>query len=218
MELFDVTLQMSSATVHWPGHPHYLANDLLTIAAGDGMNVSEISMCSHFGTHIDAPSHYVPEGLTVDKIPLDLLVGPCVVVEYDGTDHIGEAAVADFGIEGVRRLLIRTRNSATVASPEFREDYIGLTPAGAQRVLDCGVELLGVDGYSIGPWNSKDRDLVHRIFLGGGERQAAIEGLDLHAVSPGTYNLIALPLRVTGLEAAPTRVVLQRDDVDQRKM
>jgi len=217
MSWMDLSLTLAPETVHWPGHPRYTVTDLMSIASGDEMNVSAVSMCSHFGTHIDAPRHYFAEGAAVDELPADLLIGPCRVVSYEGRDHIPPEYVDGLDLGGVRRLLIRTSNSRTLAAPHFDERYIALTPAAAQRLVDRGIELLGVDGYSIGPFDPSLGMPVHRIFLGGGPMQTAIEELDLSGVEPGDYDLVAAPLRTAGLEGAPARVFVRPGLRDEKE-
>lgn len=209
MSWIDISLALTPATAHWPGHPRYTVDELYSLGRGDEMNVTAVSMCSHFGTHLDAPRHYIEAGAAVDELPLDLLVGPCSIVHYDGDQHIPPAFVDSLDLRGTRRLLIRTGNSETIARPKFREDYVALTPAAAERLVAHGIELLGVDGYSIGPFDPELGIPVHRIFLSGGPHQIALEGLDLSGVEPGSYELVALPIPLAGLEAAPARVLVR---------
>ncbi len=208
MKWIDATLPMSRETVHWPGHPLYTVTDMMSMDKGEIMNVTAISMCSHFGTHVDAPRHYVADGTTVDRLRPEILVGPCRVVAYTGKEHIPASFIRELDLKGEQRILIKTSNSVILSRPEFHEDYIALTPEAAQTLVDKGVKLLGVDGYSIGPFDPSLGIPVHRIFLGAGPDQVAIEEADLSNVEPGDYQLMALPLRLTGLEAAPIRVLL----------
>jgi arylformamidase len=209
MTWIDLSLPLHAETVHWPGHPRYSVTDLMSIAAGDEMNVSALSMCSHFGTHIDAPRHYYADGPSVDELPLELLAGPCRIVSYQGSGHIPPEYVDGLALEGVRRLLIRTRNSETLARPEFDERYLALTPAATERLVAMGVELLGLDGYSIGPFEPELGMPVHRIFLAAGPARVAVEEVDLSQVEAGDYDLVVAPLRLVGLEGAPARVFVR---------
>jgi arylformamidase len=205
----DLSVPLAADTAHWPGHPRYTVDELLSMARGDVMNVTAVSLCSHFGTHVDAPRHYVRDGATVDELPLDVLVGPCAVVSYDGEEHIPGAFIESLALNGATRLLVRTRNSAFARDPCFREDYIGLTPDAAKRLVERGVQLIGVDGPSIGPFDPSLGVPVHQVFLSGGPHQVAVEQLDLSHVDPGDYELVTLPLAVAGLEAAPARVLVR---------
>jgi arylformamidase len=177
-----------------------------SIGDGDPMNVTAISLCSHFGTHIDAPRHYFASGLAVDELPADLLIGRCRVVHYSADDHIPRHFVDSLDLQGVSRLFIRTSNSERLLDAEFHEDYLGLTLEAAQSLAARGIQLLGVDGYSIASFEPVNNMAVHKAFLGGGERQAAIEELNLSHAEEGDYDLIAAPIRTVGLDAAPARV------------
>lgn len=211
MKWVDVSLPMRADTVHWPGHPHYTVTEMMSMQRGDEMNVTAVAMCSHFGTHIDAPRHYFAAGKPVDELPLDILIGPGRVVSYEGIDHIPASFINSLDLMGVSRLFIRTRNSQTLTLPEFNEDYIALTIEAAQELVDEGVKLLAVDGYSIGPFDPAQGIPVHRIYLGARPDQVAIEAVNLSNVEPGDYHVIALPIPLTGLEGAPARVLLGRE-------
>jgi len=211
MKWVDVTLPMQADTVHWPGHPQYTVTEMMAMEKGEEMNVTAVSMCSHFGTHIDAPRHYFSPGTAVDELPLEILIGPCRVVSYEGKGHISESFIEGLDLKNISRLFVRTANSQIISLPEFYEDYIALTIEAAQALVDRGVKLLAVDGYSIGPFDPAQGMPVHRIFLGAGPDQVAIEEVDLSKVDTGDYNMIALPIPLTGLEAAPARVLLGRE-------
>ena len=208
MNWHDATLPMRSETVHWPGHPHYTVDEMMSMAQGENMNVTAVSMCSHFGTHIDAPRHYYAEGKAVDELPPEIFIGPGRLVVYEGEQHIPVEFIRELDLNRITRLFIRTSNSEKLAQPEFFENYLALTSAAAQALVNKGIVLLGVDGYSIGPFDPSPGMPVHRIFLGGGPDQVAIEEVNLAGISAGDYQVLAIPLRLTGLEASPARVLL----------
>lgn len=208
MKWIDVTLPMKPDTVHWPGHPRYTVTEMMSMENGDVMNVTSVIMCSHFGTHIDAPRHYLNQGRAVDELKPEVLIGPCKVVEYKGKGHISAQFIRELDLRDVSRLLIKTTNSQLLREPTFSEDFIALLPEAAEALVKVGVIVLGIDGYSIGPYDPTQGQPVHRIFLSAGPDQVAIEELDLLEVPPGEYELLAIPLRLTGLEAAPARVFL----------
>ncbi len=210
MSWIDVTLPMAADTVHWPGHPRYTVTELMSIELGEGINVSAVAMCSHFGTHVETGRHYFADGMSVDEMPTDLLIGRCLVVAYEANNDIPPTFIDQLPLEGVKRLLVRTRNSGSLRHGAFSEDYVALTFAAAKSLAERGIEMLGVDGYSIGPFEPTIGKAVHRAFLGSGATQIAIEGLDLTGVDPGDYEIVTAPLRAVGLEAAPARVFIRR--------
>ncbi len=211
MRWIDATLSMKPETVHWPGHPLYIVNQMMSMTRGEVMNVTSISMCSHFGTHIDAPRHYLVDGTSVDEIRPEILIGPCKVVEYPLREHIPANFINELNLEDVSRLLIKTVNSRFLRNTEFHEDFIALLPEASSILVEIGIKLLGIDGYSIGPFDPSLGQPVHQIFLGAGPDQVAIEGVDLQEVPPGDYELLAIPLRLSGLEASPARVLLGKN-------
>jgi arylformamidase len=146
----------------------------------------------------------------VDRLPLDLLIGPAVVVEprFEG-NLITATDLGELGIRGAERLLIRTRNSDLwMGGPyEFESDFVSLTKDAARWLVNKGVKLVGVDYLSIEAFDAEDLE-VHRTLLEQGV--AILEGLNLSQVPEGRYQLICLPLKVQDGDGAPARVVLMR--------
>ncbi|HOT93854.1 MAG TPA: cyclase family protein [Methanoregulaceae archaeon] len=194
----DVTRVLSPGVVTYPGdlEPRIEKQD-----TGDYL-ISSLTLSSHSGTHIDAPDHFLRDGRTVDRLPLDLLIGPCRVLETQET-VIGPG-VFEGRLEGVTRVLFRTWFSRRT---RFVSPFPALTPEAARSLAASGVRIVGTDGPSIEPDGSDGT--VHRTLLARGG--AVIELLDLSGVPPGDYRLIALPLRVRDGDGAPARVVLEVD-------
>ncbi len=166
-------------------------------------------MGTHFGTHIDAPLHFSKEGASIDEIDPNLLVGPCRPHDYTGVKHIGAGDLVKMGVSSGLPVSIKTANSQIIRSSQFHKDYIALLPDGIHYLLDIGVKLLGFDYFSIGAHGEASNE-AHLIFLGAGG--IIIENLDLSDVEPGEYQLMALPVKMVGLEPAPSRVLLARND------
>ena len=176
------------------------------MANGAAANVSAVAMGTHTATHVDAPRHFIEGGAPVDEMPLERLIGPAVVVAFGASvTAVGEAELRAQPLDGHARVLLKTRNSALLRRPDFVRDYAYLAPDGAEYLLRVGVELVGIDYLSIEQFESAD----HRTHLLLLERGVVIvEGLDLSAVRPGTYELVCLPLKLAGLDGAPARAVL----------
>jgi arylformamidase len=201
-------MPLNTSTPTWPGSPGYASHNHLSLAAGDIANATLIGMDAHCGTHVDAPRHFVLEGATIDEVGLSALVGPAIVADVSGSGDAIDAATLD-GCDipdGSERLLLRTGNSARagIEHGPFQPDYAALTPDAAQWVVDRGIRLIGIDYLSIQRY--ADPPDVHETLLQAGV--LILEGLDLRAVAPGPWTLVCLPLRVTGVEAAPARAVL----------
>ena len=211
MPIYDVSVPLSAATPTYPGDPGIEITQWLHLAKGDAANVSLINFGLHSGTHVDAPAHFIAGGARVDSLPFDSLLGVADVVE--APDHIAvidESFVAANCATGSQRILFKTRNSSFWADTErgFREDYVYIDPAAARWLVAAGIKLVGIDYLSVEKFNSAGFQ-THLAFLSSGV--VIIEGLDLRAVSGGSYELICLPLKVAGGggDGAPARVVLR---------
>jgi arylformamidase len=192
--------------VIWPGDPAVRIEPRLRIAHGDPVNVSELCLGSHTGTHVDPPFHFNDQGLTVDLVPLDLLIGRAWVCEVMCEGDVGVAALQGNVPAGAIRLLLKTANSELWRREElqFSPDFVTLTVEAAHWMLEQGIRLLGVDALSLDRPGSEGFP-VHRALLGAG--MVVVEGLDLSSLHTGWYNLYCLPLKVTGGDGAPARAV-----------
>ena len=160
-------------------------------------------MClsTHTGTHIDAPVHYLKSGNTIDTIPLSQFMGSCRVLDVT---RAGTCITADHlrgRLDGIDRLLLKTSFSST---DRFDENYPSLTADAALLITSCDMKCIGIDSPSIESYECDGT--VHRELLSHG--CIIIELLDLSNVEEGDYTMIALPLRLTGLDGSPARVVL----------
>jgi arylformamidase len=206
MKLIDVTVPLDAALPVHPGHTPFSLEAIARIAQGASSNLSSLHMSAHTGTHVDAPRHFFDAGDGVEALPLELLLGRARVIEVMSGKAIGPAALKGIDAEDIR-VLIKTRNSRLWGSPEFYQDYVGVTEEGAAYLVNHGVKVLGVDYLSVEEFH-KSGAPAHHILLGGGT--IVIEGLNLRDVEPGTYELFCLPLRVVGADGAPARVVLRQ--------
>jgi arylformamidase len=206
--IYDISLPLRTGGVVYPGNPGISITPQQTIAQGAGANVSRIDIGSHSGTHVDAPKHFFDDGVGVDALPLDVLLGPARLIAFsDAVRSIGEAELSPHDLTGVTRLLMRTRNSAWLASgsTEFHPDYTFLAPDGAAYLVERGVRLVGVDYLSVEQFHS-GHHRTHRTLLTAGV--VIVEGLVLVEPPPGDYELHCLPLRLAGLDGAPARALL----------
>lgn len=208
--LYDVSLTISEDLPVWPGDPKIELKKISQIEDGELANVTHISTCVHIGTHVDAPDHFLGDGQTVENLPLDLLVGAAAVVELPVVGQISAADLQKASIpEGTKRLLIKTANSQLWADgvKDFKEDFIALDADAASYLVDQGVEVVGADYLSVAPF--ADPAPTHRILLEAGV--LIIEGLNLSGIKTGVYTLLCLPLKISGSDGAPARVLLQKD-------
>jgi len=204
--IFDISVPLSSGGAVYPGNPIIRIEPHSELARGASSNLSRISFGSHSGTHVDAPRHFFEAGVTVDRLPLDVLMGPARVIAFD--DDV-MAVTADqlrpHALDGVARVLIRTRNSTFITDRAFHSDFTYVAPDGAEYLASLGVQLVGVDYYSVEQFRS-GHHRTHRTLLERGI--VIVEGLDFSTIAPGDYELCCLPLRLEGLDGAPARAVL----------
>lgn len=165
--------------------------------------ISDLHLSSHTGTHIDAPTHYLESGDTIDTVPFDSLIGRCRVVDVSTAGSRITRAHLTGKIEGAERLLLKTAFSG---KDIFQEDYPCLSLDAAGFVISCGIRCIGIDSPSIESLNCDGS--VHRKLLGSG--CLIIELLDLSGLDSGEFEMIALPLRLKDLDGSPSRVILKK--------
>ena len=208
MKIHDITLAISPQMPVWPGDPPVTLERIESMDAGAHVNVSQLSCSVHTGTHVDAPHHFLNDGRTVESLPLESLCGPARVIALGEEVDLVTADVLEAAAipAGTVRLLLKTRNSRIWARGETRfiEDFVAVSPDGADWLVQHNVRLVGIDYLSIAPF--KNSDAPHRALLTPG--MVILEGLDLSAISPGVYTLYCLPLKLTGSDGAPARVIL----------
>lgn len=205
-DLIDISVPLDEDLPIWPGSPGFELDSLKRIEDGAEANVSRLTCDVHTGTHIDAPRHFVNDGISVDEIPLDVLVGPSIVVQVLGeVEAVTAEVLKHLNIPNdTDRLLLRTQNSTLWSSrpASFQRDYVALTPDAAQWVVDFGIQCLGVDYLSVQRYD--DGPETHQILLQN--NVVIIEGLNLKNAEPGKYELICMPIKLKGGDGAPARV------------
>ena len=210
MKIHDVSLLIRTDMVTWPSEPAPKIEPLRRIAKGDTANVSVISISDHTGTHVDPPLHFIDGGNTVDRLPLEPLVGLCRVLEYRDKGHISADWLERARIPaGTTRLLFKTANSARWADPRatFTRDFTTINASAAKWCVDHGVTLVGIDSLSIEPQGPEKAGYpVHMTLLRA--NVVIVEGLDLHAIAPGAYDLVCAPLKIKDGDGGPARVFL----------
>jgi len=208
----DISLPISPGLLVWPGNPAVEIRAVQRMADGDGADVSELRIGTHTGTHIDPPRHMVEGASGVDQVPLEVLIGPCTVVDARGrrgalgADDLGSLNVPT----GADRVLLRTDNSELWRHmpAEFPDQYVSLAPDGAHWIVDAGIRLIGIDFLGIEQRGAAGHPAHIELLTHG---VTIVEGLDLGHVDPGPYQLTVLPLRIIDGDGGPARAVLVSD-------
>jgi arylformamidase len=207
-KIYDISLTITPGMTVWPGDPSVKLERIHKIEDGANSNVSRIEMSVHTGTHFDSPYHFLPNGKSVETLPLDVLIGAVQVIELpESCNVINSEVLTRAGMQThVERVLFKTKNSHywEKGLTEFQTDFVGINEDGAQFLVDRGIRLVGIDYLSISPY--KHSRPTHEILLKS--NVVILEGVDLSRVPAGDYELICLPLKLGGSDGAPARVVL----------
>jgi len=209
MEIYDISVGIDENLPIWPGDPRPSITWLGKLSAGDVANISALDLGAHTGTHIDAPLHFLADGMGLDGFPLSTLIGDVQVLELPEEVHLITKDVIESQLDLISdKLLFKTRNSRFWSEyrGKFQEDFTALDSTAAELLVRLGVKLVGIDYLSIAPFNNPTP--THEILLRG--NVVILESIDLSEVSAGSYELVCLPIKLTGREAAPARAVLIR--------
>lgn len=200
MKIIDISLPIHEKMIKFGDDPTPEFINYLDRVDSIGFKTTLITMLSHTGTHIDAPSHYLQEGKTIDQIPLENLIGDGCVVNLSSNGSIE----TDVNIEN-KIVLLKTGEGKSLERGIFNEKYITPKTDLIDHLIRSSIRALGIDTLSIDAYT--DRDFLNHFNLLKANIPI-IEGLNLENVTPGEYFCILLPLNFQGLDGAPSRCVL----------
>lgn len=194
--VYDISQEVLSCNV-FPGDPHPEARRVNSIESGDICNLTFLTMCAHNGTHVDAPYHFLNEGKTLEKMPLDSFVGDCYVTHYEG----------EIGAQEAITILGHAKNTGAGERILIGGKAV-VTADAAREFAKAKIKLIGNESQTVGPENAPME--VHLILLK--EEIVLLEGIVLSHVPAGKYLLCAAPLNLAGCDGAPCRAVLIRNE------
>jgi len=205
MGLIDISPALSPASPVFPGDAPFILRRTFALTDDCPVNVSAFETTTHIGAHADAPLHYDNRGASIDTVALEPYIGPCTVVHCLGRGPVtaDDLDVATAG-RTAPRLIIRTY--PVHPGDRWDGDFASIAPDAIDWLADRGGVLIGVDTPSLDPATSKSMDAHRRVFA---RNLRVLEGLVLDHVPAGAYELIAPPLKLKGLDAAPVRAVLR---------
>jgi arylformamidase len=230
-KIIDITVPISSLTPIFPGDPE-LSIEMTCTLEKDGCAVSRLSFGSHTGTHVDAPSHILKDGLSVDRLDIESLMGKAVVLDFSQrtgvlTDCILDKAYNDQKItERVPIVLLKTKASFR---KEINPENSGLQKGGSDKgrevgksleesayldasavawIIRNGFKTIGIDSFSVDSLSSENLPAHHMLLS---NNVNIVECLDLNSVEAGMYFFLCLPLKVEGCDGAPARALLISD-------
>lgn len=200
MKFYDLTLPLSNHTPGWPGDIVYTREEKQTSAI-----VSRITMSSHFGTHVDAPKHFIFTATSVDQIPLSTFVGKYKVLQVKSKTLIEKTDLEKFSIQKGDRILFKTINSNIVTGEAFNPSYVSLSLEAAEYLAHKKIALVGIDYFGIEAKSAPGHP-VHNTLLS--KNIIVVEGLNLQKVPAGKYHGAILPLKIENGDGSPARAVL----------
>ncbi|EKS73351.1 arylformamidase [Burkholderia sp. SJ98] len=205
MTLLDISPPINPATPVWPGDTPVGIERVWRMEAGSPVNVARLTLSPHTGSHADAPLHYDEHGAPIGEVALDTYIGACRVVHCIGASPLVTLEhVAAHLADCPPRVLLRTYTNAPLDA--WDSAFAAVAPETIDLLAEKGVKLIGIDTPSLDPQDSKTMDAHKRIRAHG---MAILEGLVLDAAAPGDFELIALPLKFSTLDASPVRAVLR---------
>ena len=204
MKIIDISWPISAATTGYKDKKVVSFTAVKTFAK-DGVRESTINLSAHTGTHVDAPAHFLRDGIAIDELDLYTVVGKCRVLDcIESVDRVSRATLEHHEMNAGDIVLLRTSNSLRLATEPFNTQFVYLDDTGARYLISKKVKAVGID--YLGIERGHPDHPTHTLLFGKGI--TIIEGLRLDHVLPGDYFLCCLPLAVIGLEAAPARAIL----------
>lgn len=211
--IVDLTIPIADGMDAFPGEPTARFRPFST-HTDRGIEMWSVDIFSQLGTHVDAPSHFLPGGATNEHLPLESMIGPVTVIDvvaYPG----GTVTGADFedrleNIYETRRVILRSGWDARLGSAAYWQGFTEITPDAARLLVDAGVRFLGIDTPTPSFTNLHE---VHRILLGAGCVLAECL-VNTAELSPVSF-LVCLPLPLVGVDGAPARIIALEPELDR---
>lgn len=208
MKIFDISLTITPEIPVWPGDIPVWLERVKKLEEGASDNNSQMKMGVHTGTHIDSPYHFVKNGIKIDELPIETMIGPCQVVQMGKEVNLitAEEIKKSSYRADIPRIIFKTRNEEYWVKKfkEFQTDFVGVSVDGAELLVKDGMKFVGVDYLSVAPYGFGK--VVHDVLLKAG--LILLEGVDLTGVPEGVYTLYCLPIKLGATEGAPARAIL----------
>ncbi|MBS4172644.1 arylformamidase [Bacillus sp. FJAT-49736] len=204
MTWIDISQPLTNNIAVWPGDTPFHYEVEVTKEQSGSVNIGKVIMSVHTGTHIDAPFHFDTNGGKVKDLDISIYVGNARIIDVSHLNKIGAKELEDYDLEGVSRLLLKTKTTSTPtifpnSIPVFCSDL-------GPYLHQIGVKLFGVDVPSVDPLDSKDLETHHALFDNGVH---ILENVVLDEIHPGDYYLVALPLKIEEADGSPVRAIIK---------
>jgi arylformamidase len=205
----DISYPLSEDLIYWPQDP--VPPDIKTKTSTSdehSITMSQMTINTHHGTHVDAPRHFFPDGTSIDEMPLTAIMGTARVIEIKDRNIIRPDELEGHNIRAGERLLFKTINSSYYKKGKFVEDFVHITPESAQFLAEKKISVVGIDYLAVGSFRDRSSMIeTHQILLGNGIW--ILEALDLSGVEPGDYEIICLPIKIKQGDAGQARAIIR---------
>lgn len=208
----DITYPIAEGCPSWPDQPPVRFETISHLHCGDAARVSILHLSAHTNTHMDAPNHFLADGKGIDHFPIAVGMGPARVASLQPQGEIRPKDLEAYEartrpVEAGERLLLRTQNSDDYwPGKPFDKSYLAIGNAAADWLAERKIKLVGVDYLSVGPYETTI--YTHQSLLSA--NIWIVEGLDLSKTEEGEYELICLPLNLSGCDGSPVRALLKQ--------
>ncbi len=206
MKIYDISQTLREGMSVWPGDPPFRQHQIQQIKEGADSTVSALEMGVHTGTHIDVPLHLNPSGLDAARMPVSPFMGPARIYAVSVNQCIRAEDLSMLDWNDVERALFKTRPGHSAGS-SFERGFIYFHEDAAEFLVNQGILLVGTEAPSVDAFESRELP-VHRTLLG--HEIAILENASLESVPPGDYELICLPLKLSGSDGSPVRAILRK--------
>lgn len=204
-QIWDISQTIRKGIPVWPGDTAFSSSPTWEMSADCPVNVARFTLSTHTGSHADAPLHYAEGGKAIAEVDVSRYLGRCRLVDVTAAGAVVRLADCESRLAGaLERVLFRTCKKSP--QNQWDENFKAIAPEVIDFVAGKGGFLVGTDTPSLDPQNSKTMD-AHKAILRHG--MSILEGLVLDDIPPGDYELIALPLKLSGLDSSPVRAILR---------
>jgi kynurenine formamidase len=210
--IIDLSHRLEPAT---PVYPNYQPFHLEVLETTEdqpnkgrrSLNSSRIGIGMHCGTHMDSPFHFISGGRTIDQVPLEQCVGPCLLIRLPDRARGRRIEMRELEkhaaqLRELRKVVLDTGWGENWGQSSYFSEHPIVSGAAAKFLVDCGVHLVGVDLPSVDcpPFEAHLELLGHETVI--------LENLtNLEQIQSDVFKLIALPLKLNALEASPVRAI-----------
>jgi len=218
MRIIDLTLTICNNMLTFPSYWHpQVEVSLMGRHEREGRETRKLILGTHTGTHIDAPSHFIKGGKTIEEIELEYLIGPAIVVDFSkkGNKEISykevKEALEKFKDKNIKRVLFRYDWSEKWGSPDYYVDYPFFSFEACKYIVECGIKLIGLDTPSPDSvsknYGTEEDSPNHKLLLSNDVM--IIEYLcNMKKITKEEVDLLALPLKIEKADGAPCRCVV----------